>query len=268
VTPAEITAREHRIQEATARVMAILSHVMIVIGIVVIGHLHFENITAGFGAATLYLMLPYTALWTGSAQHALPASLLVWAVVLYRRPLVAGMMIGLASGTIYYPIFLLPLWCSFYWLRGIKRFVAGVLVMIGLLVLTMAFTSTSSEQFVAHLFQMFGLRLPATTNLGGIWAYWSSDYRLPLLVAFVALSFSFTIWPIQKNLATLISCSAALMLAVQLWHAYAGGIYIAWYLPLLLLTVFRPNLEDRIALTKISEGWWTVRRRARAGKLT
>jgi len=30
---------------------------------------------------------------------------------------------------------------------------------------------------------------------------------------------------------------------------------MAWYLPLLILTILRPNLEDRIALSAISEGW-------------
>jgi hypothetical protein len=38
--------------------------------------------------------------------------------------------------------------------------------------------------------------------------------------------------------------------------------YMAWYLPLLLMTVFRPNLEDRVALTVLGEGWFH-RRRAR-----
>ena len=34
-----------------------------------------------------------------------------------------------------------------------------------------------------------------------------------------------------------------------------GGTYMAWYLPLVLLTIFRPNLEDRVALTVLAEGW-------------
>ena len=42
--------------------------------------------------------------------------------------------------------------------------------------------------------------------------------------------------------------------------------YMAWYLPLLLMTVFRPNLEDRVALTVLGEGWFT-RRRARLAQL-
>ncbi len=262
-TTAEHDQQKLRVLEATVRVVAILSHVMIAIGVIVIGHWHFGSVTSGIAVATMYLMLPYTALWTGTVEHALPASLLVWAVVLYRRPLLAGMMVGLASGTMYYPAFLLPLWCSFYWQRGVKRFGTGVLLMIAMLVVTMAFTSTSTDDFVKHLLQMFGIRLPATTDLGGVWRVWGPDYRLPVIVAFVILSISFAIWPVHKNLGTLISCSAAIMLAVQFWHAYDGGIYIAWYLPLLLLTIFRPNLEDRLALTKLSAGLLSSRRAAR-----
>jgi len=262
-TPAGLEEEELLIREATARVMAILSHVFIVVGLLAIGHWHFENLTAGIAATTMYLMLPYTALWTGSVVHALPASLLIWAVALYRQPFLAGLMIGLALGTIYYPAFLLPLWCSFYWFRGLKRFVTGVLLMMAVLVITMAVTATSTDQFVAHLLQMLGLRLPATTNLDGIWQTWSPVFRYPILAAFVALSFSFAIWPTQKNLGTLISGSAAIMLAAQFWHAYDGGIFIAWFLPLLLLTIFRPNLEDRSALNKLSRGWWLEKRLAK-----
>lgn len=264
VTPAEQVEQEQEILEATTRVMAILSHVMIVFGVILIGHWHFESINTGIAVATLYLMLPYTALWTGSPPHALPASLLVWAVVLYRYPLLSGMMVGLASGTIYYPAFLLPLWCSFYWQRGVKRFISGVLLMLVILVLTLAFTATSFDLFVERVLQMLGLRLPTTSHFEGIWKTWSHYYRFPILALFVALSFSFAIWPTRKNLATLISGSAAIMLGVQFWHAYNGGVFIAWYLPLLLLTIFRPNLEDCTALLKVREGWWSARRRAAA----
>jgi hypothetical protein len=52
------------------------------------------------------------------------------------------------------------------------------------------------------------------------------------------------------------------MLATQFWLPNGGGLYMAWYLPLLLLTIFRPNLEDRVALTVLGEGWF-LRRRTR-----
>jgi hypothetical protein len=252
----------------TARVMAILSHVMIVAGLIAVGAKHFDNLTAGLSAATMYLLLPYTALWTGSVEHALPGSLLTWAIVFYRRPLVAGILIGLASGTIYYPLFLLPLWCSFYWERGVKRFLAGVLASVGALVLTLALTADSFDRFFRHLWQMFGVRLPPMENLQGVWrqaeGFWNSWYRLPILATFIILAISFVAWPVRKHLGTLISCTGALMAGAQFWHAYGGGIFVAWYLPLYLLVIHRPNLEDRLAVATVAEGWWQMRKRRQA----
>ena len=46
----------------------------------------------------------------------------------------------------------------------------------------------------------------------------------------------------------------------QFWHPNEGGLYLAWYLPLLILTIFRPNLEDRVALSAVSEGWFRWRK--------
>ena len=89
---------------------------------VVIGYRHFDNIKTGIAAAMLYLLLPYTAQMTGRVDHVLTAALLVWAIEAYRRPAVAGVMMGLAIGVTYYPIFLLPLWLGFYWQRGLVRY--------------------------------------------------------------------------------------------------------------------------------------------------
>ena len=102
---------------------------------------------------------------------------------------------------------------------------------------------------------------PQMEGLGGIWGLgWAPVYRYPMLAAFVALCGSLAIWPAQKNLGTLLSCSAAVMVATQFWHGYGGGLYMAWYLPLLLLTIFRPEpgrscrcerLERRLATGEV-----------------
>ena len=42
----------------TARVMAILAQLAIVLGMVLVGLRHFDNIKSGIAAATLYLLLP------------------------------------------------------------------------------------------------------------------------------------------------------------------------------------------------------------------
>ena len=75
------------------------------------------------------------------------------------------------------------------------------------------------------------------------------------MAGFVAICGGLALWPAHKNLGTLLSCSAAVMLATQFWHANQGGLAMDWYLPLLILTIFRPNLEDRIALSAVRPAW-------------
>ncbi|WP_345318885.1 hypothetical protein [Novipirellula rosea] len=249
----ELDASQSRLA-TIAKVLAILAHAAIVSGIVLIGNWHFGNMRAGVGCATLYLLMPYTAQMTGRVDHALPAALLLWAVLFYRKPLVAGIFLGLAAGLVYYPFFLLPLWISFYWRRGVWRFTIGVAVMLGLLMMLLSLSGV--ESLVDHLRTMFGLFKPETKSniLGGIWGLgWNPIWRLPVIVGFVILCSFFAAWPAQKNLGTLIGCSAAVMVGAQFWHGYGGGLYIAWFLPLLLLTIFRPNLQDRIALKVVSD---------------
>jgi hypothetical protein len=247
----------------TAKVMAIMSHLAVVIGVVLIGYWHFGNLTTGIGAATLYLLLPYTAMMTGRVIHVLPAALLVWMVLCYRQPLWSGVLAGMAIGVVYYPIFLLPLWISFYWQRGLMRFLGGILSSLVVVALALALVSDSVANYGENLQTMLGIWLPQIEGLKGVWGLngWDPIYRLPILAAFVAISFGLAIWPAQKNLGTLLSCSAAVMVATQFWHGYGGGLYVAWYLPLTLLTIFRPNLEDRVALSVLGEGWPPRRRR-------
>lgn len=251
----------HRSDVILAKSMALFSQLSIVIGLVYVGTRHFNNYAMGIGAATLYLMLPYTAQMTGRVSHALPAALIIWAIAFYRRPLISGCFLGLAMGTVYYPLFLLPLWASFYWRRGLVRFSVGFALMVLVLGIVLAFTATSVSDYLAKLSAMFGVWSPQTSGLQGIWALgWYSIYRLPILAAFIALSITFAFWPNQKNFGTLVSCSCALMIAVQFWHGFGGGLYMAWYLPLLLLTIFRPNLQDRVALTVLDESRFSLKR--------
>jgi hypothetical protein len=271
--------REREAQERmnlyTASTIAILSHLAVVIGMVLIGYRHFDNIRTGIAAAVLYLLLPYTALVTNppigilsdQMYHVLLAALLVWAVAMYRRPLVAGILLGLSIGTFYYPIFLLPLWIAFYWQRGAMRFVGGVLATIAVLVAVLYFNPVGAS-FLSDLRQMFGWVFPRDKNLEGFWGleFNNNVYRLPVLVTFVAMCITLAIWPAQKNLGTLMSCSAAVMLGTQFWHAWGGGQLMGWYLPLLLLTVFRPNLEDRVALSVLGQ-WSFARRKPRLARI-
>jgi hypothetical protein len=238
---------------ATTCTTTILAHLAVIVGIVWIGFRHFDNIHTGVAAASLYLLSFYISQFTGQVDHVAPAMLLVWAVAAYRRPLLAGILLGLAGGIIFYPLFLLPLWVGFYWRRGVVRFSLGVVLTLAALVAALALNSPDFGSFSLQLKQMFGWPFQATKS--DFWQFYDSAFRIPLLAAFAALSLSFALWPAQKNLGTLLSCSAAVMLAAQFWLANHGGLYMAWYLPLLILTIFRPNLEDRVALSAVQPVW-------------
>ena len=239
---------------------AVVGHLLIVLGMIATGYWHFNNIRMGIGAGTMYLMLPYTFQMTGQLDHVIPGALLVWSIVLYRRPLFAGILLGL-SLCIYYPLFLLPLWVSFYWRRGLLRYLVGLLAGWGMLVVLLLVQTESSVDFVLQLRRLFGIMLPRMEGLEGIWGLgWDPVYRIPVLAAFIAIVGTMALWPPQKNLGTLLCYSAAVMVATRFWSGTAGGLNMAWYLPLILLTIVRPNLEDRIARNLVVSGW--PRRRA------
>ena len=237
-----------------AKILAIVTQSLIVLGLILFCHRNFDNLSVGVGTAAIYLMLPYTAMHTVNVMHTLPAALMLWAAVCFRIPWLSGLLIGLATGVAYYPLFLLPLWASFYWERGWKKFLMFVATGVVICVIGgSVLTSVDSAGFIAQLRSMFGFWYPRMDDLQGIWALgWSSWWRLPILVTFVALCFSFIGWPTEKNLGTLVSYTAAIMVAVQFWHALDGGLHMAWYLPLLLIVIFRPNMTGRIASLEIA----------------
>ena len=252
-TDADRESNQHRYAIA-AKSLAILGQIAIVIALILIGYFQFSNFRLGVGMATIYLLLPYTAQYTGHVLHVLPGALILWAIVCFRKPTLAGIFVGLATGVSYYGLFLLPLWISFYWVKGVTRFVIGVVVSLAFCVVGLIFTSTDISHFVQQLQATFGVWSPITEGLGGIWGLgWDHSYRLPIMVAFAALCISFVFWPVRKNLGTLMAYTCAVMVGVQFWHGFQGGLLMAWYLPTALATIFRPNMEGRVAASELRD---------------
>ncbi|MGQ9576464.1 MAG: hypothetical protein ACUVUC_14220 [Thermoguttaceae bacterium] len=255
-------------QVAIARIVALVAIVLLVLGMVMIGHWHFDSIRTGVAAASLYLLLPYMSQMTGRIDHIVPAAIVVWAVAFYRRPLVAGLLLGAAAGLVFYPLFLVPLWCSFYWRRGLTRYLIGMAFSLLLMIALLPFLSDSFASFRGQLQQMFGGTIFAQDAQFGFWRDCPWAVRIPVLAVYGVVCAAFGLWPAQKNLGTLASCSAAVMLGSQFCQAHEGGLAMAWYLPLLIVTVFRPNLEDRVAVSAVIEGKraWVARLGARLRK--
>jgi hypothetical protein len=252
--------------------LAVLCHLAIVVGLVVVGWRHFKDVHAGMAAATFYLLLPYsylllpyTTLHIGQWYHVWPAALLTWAVACYRMPLLAGLLVGLAAGSTYFPVLVFPLWLSFYWGRGSFRFTAGFGLAAGLCLAAIGATLWLNGELPgtiqSALADWLPWKEPNPEQAGGFWTRvpWGSVYRLPVFIAYVAFVLTTFLWPSPKNLAHLLALTAAVLIGFQFWYADRGGAYVLWYLPFLLLVVFRPNLADHRPKVIVPETDWLTR---------
>ncbi len=240
------TASDADVQFWVERCLALACHLAVVLGLLFIGLRHFGDWNAGMAMASLYLLLPYTAYHIGQFHHVWPTAFVTWAVFCYRRPTASGWLLGLAAGSSFFPLLLYPLWVGFYARRGALRFslsfFSATAVSLGIVALILWWDGRAVASFAAalHLSDWQPWKVPQAES---IWtgAHWA--YRLPLFVLYLAFVIAVAIWPSPKNLSHLVALSAAVLLGVQFWYADRGGVYVLWYLPLLLLVVFRPNLS-------------------------
>ena len=237
-----------------ARIMAILAHAFVIVGLIIMGKVHFSDTQVGLAMALLYLLLPCTAYDVSKANHVLPAALLVWAFVTYKQPVLSGTFMGLACGAMFFPVFLLPLWASFYWKNGLKRFVlSGSVVgavLLGSLILTSVDRYSFTQQTIGSI-DWSVIKFEGGQQIPGFWSAYDSAYRIPVFVVFVLLIVCLTIWPRRKNLGHLMSHTTAIIIATLLWYPQQGSVYLLWYLPMLLMVVFRPRLLHTTQSTEV-----------------
>ena len=228
--------------------LIITGHLIIVWEFAYIGHRHFGKLQTGIACAAFYLFHPYSTQMIGRLDHVIPAALILWSVVAYRRPFFAGLGIGTAAALVWYPLWLIPLWCGFYrhkgWIRFLCGAVSALLAFAALLLLSPPEWGTFAEQ-LTHMAGKTAFMIFSQPE--GFWTPDDMFFRMPILAVFLVVCIGLMLIPSHKHLATLISGSALLMLGVQFFQLYQGGLYLSWYLPLLILTIFRPNLEDRTA---------------------
>lgn len=234
------------VEQIAARSTAVLAHLAVVAGLWFLGRRLFGDVNSGLAMATLYLLLPCTAFDVSKVNHVLPAALIIWAFVAYRNPLVAGCLMGLACGTLLFPVFLLPLWAVFYGRHGAGRFALALSVVGAILMSSLLLTSADSHSFTKQIIGSIdwsSLKLNSETI--GFWSDYDAVYRIPVIVAFFVMLTLLTFLPREKNLEHLLGHSTAIIVATQLWYPQQGGTYVLWYLPLVLAVMFRPRLTSQ-----------------------
>jgi len=236
-------------QVIVSRVLASLAHIGLVTGLLAIGWRHFERPLTGMAMAACYLLLPYTRVAVVDSGQLISAALIVGAVFWYQRPALAGVLIGLAAGWIPACLGLVALWSGFFRGRGMVKFIVVALsVVCGCAILGYSMTG------LAEWARALGARSIAEVGLlpqfepkssASFWSGIDSSFRLPVLIAYLAMVILTTIWPARKSFAELIALSAALLVASQFWYLDKGGTLVMLYLPLAITMMFRPTLAAR-----------------------
>ena len=229
-----------------ARIMVVLAHTTVVMGLMYIGRKHFVSMQLGISMSCLYLLLPCTAYNVHELSHVVPAACLTWAFANYRKPAVSGILLGMACGSLFFAVFLIPLWTVFYARKARLQFALSLGVVAAVVLMVLALTSETTDSFVNKLvmtanwtaYRLFDAASPLPENAIG-----QVFLRITLAAFFFVMLVAMTVIPRKRNLENLLANSTALIVAAQLWYPEDIGAYVLWYLPLLLMVVFRPRLD-------------------------
>ena len=229
-----------------ARILVVVAHLVVILGLLYIGRQHFASFQLGIAMSCLYLLLPCTAANVHKLSHVLPAACLIWAIASYRKPTVAGVLLGLACGTLFFAVFLLPLWAVFYGRKGAIRFGVSVLGVVVVLATCLMMISGDADSFYNRVvtstnwtvYRLLDDTLTVSpTSVGQLFI------RIPMAAIFFVMLTAMTVLPRPRNLENLLANSTALVVAAQMWYPEDIGTYVQWYMPLFLLVVFRPRLD-------------------------
>ncbi len=254
-SPLPSSLKRKSVEVIISRVLASIAHLSLVLTLLAIGWRHFERPITGMAMAACYVLLPYTRMAVVDSGQLIPAALIAAAVYWHGRPALSGVLIGLAAGWIPACLGLIALWCGFFWGRGATRFTVVALAVVGG---CGVLGSWSPE--LADLARALGARSIAEVGLlpqfeprsnTSFWMTIDSSFRLPVLIAYLALVIGTMFWPAKKNLAELIALSACLLVASQFWYLDKGGTLVMLYLPLAITMMFRPTLTIRRPLTPL-----------------
>jgi hypothetical protein len=198
----------------------------------------------GVGLSLAWAAFPFTAYSLESnSNDSLVAACLIWGLVLARRPLGRGLMLGLACATKFAPLVLIPLWSRHPFPRaagGVRR--RALLYVAGL---ALAVVGTG---WVLLLDGLDGVRAFWSRTIGyqldrdspfSIWGQYPGLHPAQIALTAVVLVAGLVVWrwPRRLDLLGMVALSGALIIGIQLTLTHWFYLYLPWFLPFALLAM-------------------------------
>ena len=160
-----------------------------------------------------------------------------------RRPAASGVLLAAGATTMFYPAFAFPLWWQWFRQRGQAwPFVFGF-AGLSLAMLALVFLGESSLRlfFDSTLLNQEGSGGYGSSHFG-FWGQFQSlaFLKRPVLVLYLGSCLLLGLWPRRLDLRGFLYLTAAVVLGTQLWKTHAGGTYMGWFVPFLVLASLLP----------------------------
>lgn len=194
-------------------------------------------------------------------SHIAPSAAVLAAFLFLERPFLAGVLLGAATGILYYPAFLFCAWAG--WLiarrRSALNFTVGF-ALAGILIagLVAACSHAPDVSGAARAFVASTVEHQEGTAAGsygaGDFSFWGTHPSLaafwnrplfgstslfkPTFLIYVMFSLGAFFLARNRGKAQLAALTASLAAAAQLWRTHAPGTYVEWFYPFLLIALF------------------------------
>jgi hypothetical protein len=186
------------------------------------------------------------------ASHIAAMPFILFALLLLHRPAIVGLLLGIATGMLYYPLFLAPLWFGFIWrANGIRKGVVFIATYaaVGTICIIMLITMVKPiEKYESSLGAFIDDTIAQQQFKSGYGdsplSFWGQYPKFAvwgkpaagILYCFFCLSLAF--YPRKIGFERLIALTAAVLVGTQLVMSFSGGTYIGFYLAPLMLVLF------------------------------
>jgi len=244
-----------------AQTVILLFDLLAALGLYLLGR-RYGGADSGVLLALVYLLCPYVIGIGGAGglqwtSHIVGIPFIIFALFFAGSPVLAGLLLAVAAGMLYYPVFLVPLWFGYYvrttgWKDAVKFIAPIVVVGLVCLFLILGLTKPAGEyrdmsvlraflydtvyqqQFNKHTygsspFSFWG-QYPAVAGRGKALAGFGF-LALAVIVGFV---------PRRMSLSRLVALTAAVLVAMQLPMSHGSGTYIGFYIGPFIVTLFGP----------------------------